>query len=90
MVLPLLFVAACVASGRPSLEDELAAAPDDAARGRVLYEHSCQRCHALFMPASFDAHEWPFLVRRYGRRARLDDGQQALVLRYLQANARPE
>ena len=57
-------------------------------RGRVVYETSCNKCHALYMPSSYGAEEWPFYVRKYGRKARLPAEERDLVLAYLQANAR--
>ena len=57
-------------------------------RGRILYETSCNKCHALYMPSSYGAGEWPFYVRKYGRKARLSAEERDFVLVYLQANAR--
>jgi len=56
--------------------------------GRRLYETSCNRCHALFMPRSFDVGEWRFYVNKYGRRARLAASDRELVFQYLAAHAR--
>ncbi len=82
LLLILLLAAACATTGGAPEGD---AGPRD---GRALYETSCQRCHALFMPSSYDAEEWPFYVRKYGRRARLSASEQALVEDYLTARAR--
>lgn len=57
-------------------------------RGRALYETSCNKCHALYMPSSYGAEEWPFYVRKYGRKARLSPEERDFVTVYLQANAR--
>ncbi len=57
-------------------------------RGKSIYETSCNRCHALYMPTSFGADEWPFFVRKYGRKARLSAEERDLVTTYLQAHAR--
>ncbi len=83
LALAMLVVAACATTGTPAAGE---GAPRD---GRALYESSCQRCHALFMPASYDAQEWAFFVRKYGRRARLTAPEQDLVAAYLFRNARP-
>ena len=84
-----ILVAACATtSGGRSLDARVAAAPTRVAKGQVLYEASCQRCHALYMPASFHADEWKFYLRKYGRRARIDKEQRGLVFEYLSANAR--
>lgn len=83
----LLLAAACetTAAGRVSTDPALP--PQE--RGRVLYEASCNRCHALWMPASHRAEEWPFYVRKYGRKARLSAEERDLVVAYLQAHAPP-
>ncbi|MHC4958422.1 MAG: hypothetical protein ACYTGN_08590 [Planctomycetota bacterium] len=55
--------------------------------GRELYEKSCGRCHALYMPRTFAAQEWKYYVRKYGRKARLRKKQRDLVYGYLAENA---
>ena len=82
LAVPLL-AAACAATAPGRREAE--PPPGD---GRTLYEASCQRCHALYMPRTFAADEWAFYVRKYGRRARLDEASQRLVLAYLAEHAR--
>lgn len=57
------------------------------AQGRALYVSSCQRCHALYMPDRFTGTEWSYYVRKYGRKARLDEGERQLVEAYLRASA---
>jgi cytochrome c5 len=91
LLLALLVVAASVACGTTLQEQReigLRNAKNDLERGRVYYETSCQRCHALYMPRTFTARSWGRYVRRYGPRARLDEAQKRLVLDYLRANAR--
>jgi len=83
-LLALMAVTACeTTSGRARMEADLASAPGDIERGRILYERSCSRCHALRMPASHSKEEWRFFVRKYGRRARLSRPRQGLVYAYL-------
>jgi len=79
----LLLVAACMTTGK---EKEASSAPGN--DGRAIYERSCARCHALFMPKSFAADEWRHYVKKYGRRARLREEQRDLVFGYLSRNAR--
>ena len=73
-----------------SAEAALAAAKTPVAKGRILYDTSCARCHALYMPRSYTAGEWRYYVRKYGKRARLDKSEQALVLTYLKEHCLPE
>lgn len=83
----LLLGAACASTAvarRAPLDPSL----PPAERGRILYETSCNKCHALYMPSSYGAGEWPFYVRKYGRKARLSVEERELVLAYLQAHAR--
>ena len=84
-VLLALLAGAC-ASTRPSTRSASSAA--GAPEGRALYERSCQRCHALYMPRLYDPGEWDFFVRKYGRKARLTTEQRAIVRDYLVQNAR--
>lgn len=77
-----LLGAACATTARGTRAEARAAAD-----GRTLYEQSCQRCHALYMPSSFPADEWRFFVRKYGRKARLSPEEQAKVYEYLKANS---
>jgi cytochrome c5 len=79
--------AACVTT-RSSLEAELSATPTAEAKGRILYERACSRCHNLYMPRSFAPDEWKLYVRKYGRRARLKKEHRALVLTYLSEASR--
>jgi len=83
----LLLAAACATTGagrRPSTEEALARAESDVEKGRILYEASCDRCHALYMPDSYGAGEWRYYVDKYGRKSRLDKAEQGLVYRYLE------
>ena len=85
-----LFAVACTTTTAPGVVDEATPAGTPEEQGRRLYVNSCGRCHALFMPSSFFPDEWPYYVRKYGRKARLDKQQRDLVLRYLQgASATP-
>ena len=79
---------ACGATLHEQRETGLREAKTDLERGEVLYETSCQRCHALYMPKSFSGRSWARYVRRYGPRARLDKDEKALVVEYLRVHAR--
>ena len=60
---------ACGATLHEQRDICLKEAKTDLERGQVLYETSCQRCHALYMPKSFSGRSWARYVRRYGPRA---------------------
>jgi mono/diheme cytochrome c family protein len=91
-LLPILVPAACESTGAAGYRDDgraPAAEPGTpAAEGRALYVESCQRCHALYRPGNFTAQEWSFFVRKYGRKARLDQAERDLVYAYLRTHAR--
>jgi len=84
---PLALLTACATTGRPAPPERMG---ENRPRGRTLYEKSCARCHALYMPVSFSAPEWRFYVKKYGRKARLTSSQKATVFDYLSRNARSD
>ena len=67
---------------------EYEAATDPIEKGRILYEHSCDRCHALYMPESYTKADWRFYLRKYSPRARITEAESDLVLDYLRKFAR--
>ena len=85
----LVLVAACATTSARTREMEarLANAQTDVERGQIYYEGSCQRCHALYMPSSYSPSEWKYYVRKYGRRARLNEAQRDVVYAYLATEA---
>jgi len=88
LTLALILGAACATTSRmDQMEARLAGAESDVQRGQVYYEHSCDRCHALYMPESYDVDEWRFFVRKYGRKARLSKEERHLVFNYLSIHA---
>jgi mono/diheme cytochrome c family protein len=52
-------------------------------QGRQLFLANCHRCHAYPDRTAYTAEEWPSLVRRMGRKARLSDAEAMLVLRFV-------
>lgn len=85
----LVLVATCATTSARTREIEarLANAQTDVERGRIHYESRCQRCHALHVPTSYSPSEWKYYVRKYGRRARLNETQRSLVYTYLATEA---
>lgn len=84
LCLVVLCAVACTTTTAPGVDDEATLGGTPEEQGRTLYVRSCGRCHALYMPTSFFPDEWPYYVRKYGRKARLNKGQRDLVLNYLQ------
>lgn len=58
-------------------------------RGYAIFIARCNGCHALPAPASEPRDRWPDLVAHMMKRARLQPGEGADVLAYLQAAAGP-
>ena len=81
----LLLAAACAVSD--PWRKEVAAEPDPLRKGQILYENSCNRCHALYMPTSYTRGDWRHYVRKYTPRARLSRDEGALIYFYLRTNA---
>jgi mono/diheme cytochrome c family protein len=75
-----LLLAACATAGE-------ARGPGN--EGERLYRTHCASCHRLRAPGEHTREEWGALVFRYAPRAHLTEGEEAVVLRYLQERARP-
>jgi nitrate/TMAO reductase-like tetraheme cytochrome c subunit len=48
-----------------------------------LYENSCSKCHRLYSPSEFSKEEWPRILHRMQRKAKLDDPQIAGIQNYI-------
>ena len=53
------------------------------AHGRNLYVARCAGCHVLYRPDGYDDDAWRKWVRKMQVKAKLDEGQAELVLRYV-------
>jgi cytochrome c5 len=62
---------------------------DIIAAGKVTYEASCKRCHALHNPNEYTASRWVGIVSWMAPKVPLKDDEKNNVLQYLQANAKP-
>jgi trimethylamine-N-oxide reductase (cytochrome c) len=58
-------------------------------QGERLYRSKCAGCHRAYPPSSLGRERWADVFSRMAPKARLSDADRALVLEYLQANARP-
>lgn len=85
----------CAAALRqPGVQDAQAAATrwpgttlTDLERGRSLYVRRCSSCHTLHLPSERAAGEWPGLVEKMSRKARLTPEQQLDITRFVVALA---
>jgi cytochrome c2 len=63
----------------------LHASLEDLGNGRKLFVTRCTACHAIPRPAKESAGEWPPVLDRMSKRARLDSRQREQVLAYILA-----
>ena len=63
---------------------------DSVKTGKALYENNCVRCHKLKDPAKYTMAQWPRLVDKMQKRAKITDEQKALILSYLATEAKKE
>ena len=50
---------------------------------KSLYENSCNKCHKLYSPSEFSKEEWPKILHKMQRKAKLDDPQIAGIQDYI-------
>ena len=50
---------------------------------KSLYENSCNKCHKLYSPSEFSKEEWPRILRKMQKKAKLDDPQIAGIQDYI-------
>lgn len=74
-------VAAFACAGAPAQQG----APVQAER---LYRSKCTGCHRAYSPSSRDRAAWAEVLTDMAPKAKLSEGERALVLEYLQANAK--
>jgi|SRR6218665_112861 len=51
--------------------------------GKSLMEKQCANCHSLFAPKEFRADQWPSILKRMQKKARLNDDETALIQNYI-------
>jgi mono/diheme cytochrome c family protein len=58
------------------------------AQAERLYRSRCSACHRAYPPSSRDRAAWAEVLSKMAPRAKLSDAERALVLEYLQENAK--
>jgi mono/diheme cytochrome c family protein len=58
------------------------------ASGQKVFEANCGKCHALKNPGDYTQQRWVGLVNWMGPKAKISDSDKALVLAYVQHNAK--
>jgi len=56
--------------------------------GKLIWQGSCKKCHALFTPESRGVEKWENVLPRMAKRAKLDDTAAAKVRAYLLTHAK--
>lgn len=86
----LLFVGCSSALKIPSGEDAVKSGTslDTLLEGRKLYISSCSSCHNLFLPEKFTHREWEKNVEEMQEKAKINDIQKELILKYLKSQSK--
>ena len=58
------------------------------AKGRIIFESSCKKCHTLYQPASRNAESWMNIMRQMGPKAKLSQDHYKFVSAYLVSAAK--
>ena len=53
------------------------------AQGRSLYGERCSGCHRLHLPPEYTDSAWEINVGKMKQKAKLTDGEERLILRYI-------
>ena len=61
---------------------------DSVKTGNELYENKCKRCHKLKDPAKYTMVQWPGLVNKMQKRAKITDEEKNIILIYLATKAK--
>lgn len=61
---------------------------DSVSTGKALYEKNCVRCHKLKDPAKYTKAQWPGLVNKMQKRAKITDEEKSIILTYLATEAK--
>ena len=51
--------------------------------GRSLNEKYCANCHKLYPSKAFRADQWPSIIKRMQKKARITDDETALIQNYI-------
>ena len=51
-----------------------------------LFRSKCSSCHSLPHPNEYTDPQWELIVRKYAKRAKLNENQTIQILKYLQNN----
>jgi len=61
---------------------------DSLKMGKEVFENSCVRCHKLKDPTRFTKEEWPKLVGKMQKRAKITDEQKEMIIKYVVSEAK--
>jgi cytochrome c5 len=51
--------------------------------GRKIYIKKCSSCHTLILPGKYDPAQWKTWITKMEERAKLDEGENNLILKYM-------
>ena len=62
---------------------EVAMPTGEAAKGKLLYEAQCQKCHKLKVIDNYSAERWDVVLPDMAQKAKLEMSDQALIGQYV-------
>jgi hypothetical protein len=63
---------------------------DGLKKGRELYVAKCGSCHNLYLPAAYTKQVWLQEIEEMQIRAKIDDSQKELIVKYLETKAKSQ
>jgi cytochrome c5 len=63
-----------------------AAATNDIAEGKELYENNCAKCHKLYNPNDYSDQDWLPILEVMKKKAKLSDLQHDKIYAYIRSN----
>jgi hypothetical protein len=85
VIIPILVFNCSVALYVPTkLEaDHAGVSLDTLVKGREMYIRNCNSCHGLYLPEKFSKIQWGENVERMKKKAKINDDQKEIILKYL-------
>ncbi|MFB6455494.1 c-type cytochrome [Chitinophaga sp. Hz27] len=56
--------------------------------GKTVFRQNCNKCHGYRLPETRTATQWPGIIDKMARKAKLTDDQKAAVLEFVKTNAK--
>ena len=85
MVVTIIIICACASRLYIPDQNNTAAGSNlsEIQEGRILYISKCGGCHSLVLPEKHDKEQWPALVDKMEKKAKITQVEKKLILNYL-------